>query len=75
MSPRLGGQLRGVGDELRYVLRDRIANQYRLSRPGPLGVGRLARRRDRRELTRVRRTPRLIALVVMRNRCHRPAQS
>jgi len=27
------------------------------------------------ELTRVRRTPRLVALVVMRNRCHRPAQS
>ena len=66
---------RRVGDELRYVLRDRIADWHRLSRPGPLGVGRIARPGDRGELARVQRTPRLVALAVMRNRRHRPVQS
>jgi hypothetical protein len=75
MSPRVGGQLRRVGDELCYVLHDRIADRHGLTRPGTLTVGWIAGRRDVREQVRSRCTFRLVALVVVCDRCHRVVQS
>ena len=75
MGPRVGGQVRRVGDKLRYVLRNRIADRHGLTEPGSLTVGWIAGRRDLREQARSRCTFRLVALVTVRDRCHRVVQS
>ena len=75
MSPRVGGQLRRLGDKPCYVLRDRIADGHGLTGPGSLTVGWIAGRRDLRDRVRSRCTFWLVALVVMRDRRHRVVQS
>jgi len=75
MSPRFGGQPGRAGDELRNVLRDRIAYRHRFSRPGSLAVGRVTGWRDPRHQATLGLTLELVAVVVMRDRRHRGVQS